>query len=414
MDLSPLFRDFSTVMLSIHLLSNESERLADLRRHNVLDTPQEQDFDDITQLAALLCNAEIAFVNLIDEQRQWCKASVGLDLKETPRDIAFCSHTLLEDDVLEIPDATQDERFCNNPLVVGEPYIRFYAGQPLQSVNGYVLGSLCVIDRFSRRLTTQQRFILKTLGKQVERLLELRLRIQEKTASLELVQQQQYELLKEKEKSETLLLSIFPKSIAEKLKSLPEGQNPLESRLIVEQFNSATVLFADIVDFTKISSQSSPTDVVKMLDEVFSLFDQLTYRYQLEKIKTVGDAYMVAGGLPELMPNHIESIANMALDIQTVIQKVRDPRGKPIRIRMGIQTGSVIAGVIGRRKFIYDLWGDTVNMASRMQSHGLPDCIQVTTEVYEVLRDRYSLEPRGLTAIKGKGSMNTYWLKGRL
>lgn len=400
-------------MVFVPLLLNESERLADLSRHNILDTPQEQDFNEITKLAALLCEAEIAFVNLVDDHRQWCKASVGIDLKETPREVAFCAHALLEDDIFEIPDATKDKRFYNNPLVVNEPYIRFYAGQSLRSINGHALGSLCVLDRHSRRLSLKQRFILKTLAKQVERLLELRLRIEEQNQSIELIQQQQQTLLQEKERSEKLLLSIFPKPIAEKLKFAPDRQSAIESNCLVECFHSATVLFADIVNFTEISSQCSPNRIVQMLNEVFSLFDQLANRYQLEKIKTIGDAYMVAGGLPTLMPGHVEAVANMALDIQTEIQRLCDPQEQPIAIRMGIHTGEVMAGVIGRHKFIYDLWGNTVNMASRMESQGLPSKIQVTEEIYEALRDRYILEQRGLVSVKGKGDMMTYWLEGR-
>ncbi|MGB3492845.1 MAG: adenylate/guanylate cyclase domain-containing protein [Elainellaceae cyanobacterium] len=400
-------------MVFVPLLPNESERLADLFRHNVLDTPPDQDFNEITELTALLCNAEIAFVNLVDDHRQWCKASVGIDLKETPRDIAFCAHALLEDDIFEIPDATKDKRFYNNPLVVNEPHIRFYAGQSLRSIKGHALGSLCVLDRHSRRLTSKQRFILKTLAKQVERLLELRLRIQEQNESLRLIQQQQQSLLQEKERSEKLLLSIFPKTIAEQLKVSSDRQSAIESKFLVECFNSATVLFADIVNFTEISSQCSPNQIVRMLNEVFSRFDQLANRYQLEKIKTIGDAYMVAGGLPHLMPCHIEAVANMALDIQTEIQTIFDPQEQPIVVRMGIHTGEVMAGVIGRQKFIYDLWGDAVNMASRMESQGLPGKIQVTGEIYDALGDRYFLEQRGLVAVKGKGDVMTYWLNGR-
>lgn len=408
-----LFLDYSTVMISAPLPPDESERLADLFRHSILDTPREQDFDELTQLAALLCETDIAFVNLVDRHRQWCKASTGFDLKETSRHIAFCSHVLQEDEIFEICDTTQDERFYDNPLVVDEPYIRFYAGCPLRSINGHVLGTLCVLDRHSRQLTAKQRFILKTLAKQVERLLELRLRVKEQNKSLEVIRQQQQDLLKEKEKSEKLLLSIFPKPIAEQLKVSPEQEEEVESPFIVDRFNSATVLFADIVNFTKISSQNAPARIVGLLDEVFSLFDQLASHYQLEKIKTIGDAYMVAGGLPTPMPNHTEAIANMALDIQTHIQTIRDPQAQPITVRMGIHTGSVMAGVIGRQKFIYDLWGDTVNMASRMESHGLPNKIQVTAEIYDALCDRYQLKPRGKIAVKGKGNVMTYWLNGK-
>jgi len=171
-------------------LPNETERLAELLRYDILDTPNDRDFDEIVQLASFLCNAEIALISLIDDRRQWFKAKVGLTAQETPREIAFCSHAIQGDELFEIPDAKEDERFCNNPLVTKDPSIRFYAGQPLRSMAGYKLGTLCVIDRYPRELTESQRFILKILGKQVEHLLELKMRVQELDDSYQLVQEQ--------------------------------------------------------------------------------------------------------------------------------------------------------------------------------------------------------------------------------
>jgi class 3 adenylate cyclase/CheY-like chemotaxis protein len=207
------------------------------------------------------------------------------------------------------------------------------------------------------------------------------------------------------QKSESLLLNILPARIAENLK---KGEGTL-----AERFESATVLFADLVNFTSLAARISPLELVNLLNQVFSKFDSLTEKYNLEKIKTIGDAYMVAGGLPVPRADHAEAIANMALDMQLVINNFETNLGESFQIRIGIHTGPVVAGVIGTKKFIYDLWGDTVNVASRMESQGLPGSIQVTAEMWEKLKDKYVFEERGLLEIKGKGQMITYWLKGK-
>lgn len=212
-------------------------------------------------------------------------------------------------------------------------------------------------------------------------------------------------LQEEQEKSERLLLSILPKSVAEQLK-----QN---SSTIADTFPEATVLFADIVGFTQLSTQRSAIEIVSLLNKIFSAFDQLADLHGLEKIKTIGDAYMVVGGLPTPNELHAAAIASMALDMQLAIDDFNQETGESFKIRIGISTGPVVAGVIGTRKFIYDLWGDTVNMASRMESQGLAGCIQVTTSTYDRLFDKYWFEERGAIEVRGKGEMVTYWLKGK-
>lgn len=220
-------------------------------------------------------------------------------------------------------------------------------------------------------------------------------------------QEQAYlmQLEEEREKSERLLLNVLPKPIAERLK---QGQST-----IADRFEEVTVLFADIVDFTQFWSHKSPAELVGMLNEIFSSFDQLAEQHGLEKIKTIGDAYMVVGGLPTPRPDHAEAVAEMALDIQKEIARFNAQNGESIGMRMGIDTGPVVAGVIGRQKFIYDLWGNTVNTADRMQSHSFPDRIQVTEATYRRLRGRYRFDRRGVISVKGRGDMVTYFLLGR-
>ncbi|MEB3277297.1 MAG: transporter substrate-binding protein [Lyngbya sp.] len=210
----------------------------------------------------------------------------------------------------------------------------------------------------------------------------------------------------EQQKSERLLQNILPRSIAERLKQAPHS--------IAERFDRATIMFADIVDFTGFSAKISPTELVDHLNEIFSAFDGLAQKHDLEKIKTIGDSYMVVGGLPTPKDDHVKAIAEMALDMQREISRFQRNDGQPFRLRIGINTGPVVAGVIGTRKFIYDLWGDAVNVASRMESHGEAGKIQVTQATYTLLKDEYLFEERGLIQVKGIGRMVTYWLKGRM
>jgi urea transport system substrate-binding protein len=209
----------------------------------------------------------------------------------------------------------------------------------------------------------------------------------------------------QKECSDQLLLNILPEPIAQRLK--------LGETTIADSFAEVTVLFADLVKFTELAAQISPPELVDSLNKIFSVFDQLSEKHGLEKIKTIGDAYMVVGGLPSPRPDQAEAIAEMALDMQQQITHIKRDNGEPFHLRIGIHTGPVVAGVIGTKKFSYDLWGDTVNVASRMESQGAAGGIQVTAATYERLKDKYVFERRGTTLVKGKGEMITYWLTGR-
>jgi class 3 adenylate cyclase len=214
----------------------------------------------------------------------------------------------------------------------------------------------------------------------------------------------------EQERSERLLLNVLPAPIADRLKNSED--------VIADAYPDATVMFADLVDFTVRSQAVRPRRMVKALDDLFSTFDALARRHGLEKIKTIGDAYMAAAGVPSPRPDHAEAVARMAIDIRDHVEGHFDPDGNPLAIRIGIDSGPVVAGVIGKSKFIYDLWGDTVNTASRMESHGVPGRIQVTERTKKRLGSRFRFERRGPIQIKGKGEMVTYFLldgaRGRL
>ncbi|BBC25409.1 adenylate/guanylate cyclase [Pseudanabaena sp. ABRG5-3] len=243
----------------------------------------------------------------------------------------------------------------------------------------------------------------------------------------------------EQMKSERLLLNVLPQEIVERLKlsqskalaskvveaysnnllevdpmldSLTNGK--ISGAVVADAFDEVTVLFADIVNFTEYAAAISASDLVNCLNDIFSEFDRLVDVYELEKIKTIGDSYMAVGGLPTPSKDHAEAIAEMALEMQASIQQFKRTDGSPFSLRIGIHTGQAIAGVIGTKKFIYDLWGDTVNVASRMESQGVAGCIQVTEVTYHLLKDKYQFDSRREIDIKGKGKMITYLLIGKL
>jgi guanylate cyclase len=208
----------------------------------------------------------------------------------------------------------------------------------------------------------------------------------------------------EQEKAENLLLNILPRSIADRLKA--------QDRPIADQFESASILFADVVDFTPWSERLAPSEVVGYLDHLFTHFDALAERYGLEKIKTIGDCYMVAAGVPTPRPDHARVLALMALDMLEAMRSNDELGHLGLELRAGINSGPVVAGVIGRKRFLYDLWGDVVNTASRMESYGAPGRIQITRPTYELLADEFDCEPRGTITVKGKGEVEAWYLIG--
>jgi guanylate cyclase len=207
------------------------------------------------------------------------------------------------------------------------------------------------------------------------------------------------------ERAENLLLNILPGSIADRLKESPQT--------IADQFPAASVLFADVVDFTPHSEGLPPAQVVGMLDRLFGHFDTLAERYGLEKIKTIGDCYMVAAGVPDPRPDHARALALLALDMMAATRSDGAVGDLQLVLRIGINSGPVVAGVIGRKRFLYDLWGDAVNTASRMETHGTSDRIQITRATYELLKDEFVCEYRGTVPVKGKGEVETWYLLGR-
>lgn len=211
---------------------------------------------------------------------------------------------------------------------------------------------------------------------------------------------------REYERSESLLLNILPATVAARLKG------PV-APVVADKYDAASILFADMAGFTARASDTSPEELVRFLNRVFTGFDRLVERHGLEKIKTTGDAYMVVSGVPKARPDHAEALADFAIEMRDSAAELTDPHGRAVPIRIGIAGGPVVAGVVGTKKLFYDIWGDAVNVASRMESTGEAGLIQVSQETQEQLRDKFVLEMRGPTEIKGKGRMVTWELIGR-
>jgi len=238
------------------------------------------------------------------------------------------------------------------------------------------------------------------------RALQQSLQLRNKQLQQEIVERKRVEaaLRRSQKQSEQLLLNILPQGIVNRLKENPGA--------IAHQYQEVTVLFADIVDFSRLSSHLAPSELISLLNDIFSIFDELADRHNLEKIKTIGDAYLVVGGLPIPRPDHAEAIASMALDMHLAINEFKSRDGEPFAMRLGINTGPVMAGIIGRKKFSYDLWGNTVNVASRMASLSLSKHTQVTQTTYDRLCKQFTLSKRGVIDVKCKREMTIYFLVG--
>jgi guanylate cyclase len=212
-------------------------------------------------------------------------------------------------------------------------------------------------------------------------------------------------LLNEQEKSERLLLNVLPKEVAAQLKDEP--------RTVAQFYETASVLFCDAVDFTPLSVESTAQEMLELLNEIFSHFDSLAAGYGIEKISTIGDAYLVAAGVPIPRADHAQAVAELALEMNQYIQNFPPQNGRPVSFRVGINSGPLVAGVIGCSKFHYDIWGDTVNTASRMESQGVPGKIQISKTTYDLIKAEYDCSYRGTIQVKGKGPMETWFLENR-
>jgi class 3 adenylate cyclase len=394
--------------MDVAIPANEQARAEALTSYAILDTLPEIGFDEIAELAGQICDCPAALISFIDPSRQWMKAKYGLpaELSECPREISVCKVTICNNDILYVPDLLSDERFNTSPLVTDGLKLRFYCGVPLITQDGFALGTLCVVDFKSRELSFEQREALRRLSRQTMVHLELRRQLIERNEMLRQLELARDRAVAERGESERLLLNILPPSIAAELKA--------SQRVQPRFFDSASVIFIDFSGFTRIVETMEPASVIDQLDQHFTRFDDIVTRHRLEKLKTIGDAYLAVGGVPEPNRSHAMDAALCALQIMDHLDKLNRQREKlhlPAWIaRIGINTGPVIAGVVGKHKFTYDIWGNTVNVAERVEAAGVPGRITISEATWHHIKGRFETEPRGAVEIKHKGLVNMFFL----
>jgi adenylate cyclase len=389
---------------------NESQRLAALHALHILDTAPDIAYDEIAEMAAQICGCPVGYISFIDDDRRWLKAKYGLppQISEAPRGTAVCATTICGTDVLVIPDMTQDRRFDRSAMVVGDPHCRFYCGMPLITDEGYALGTLCVLDFVPRQLTFEQIEAVRRLSRQVLTQLQLRRQLIEHDRTIGEPDRTRVEAAAEKARAEELLDNLLPAAIADELKKYGKVQ-PKYTR-------SATILFADFQGFTLMAERTEPVALVGLLDRYFTAFDDIVARHGLEKLKTMGDAYMAVGGVPATDRRHPVDACLAALEMQATVARIKSQSEKmhlpALELRVGIHTGPVISGVVGNRRTTFDVWGDAVNTASFMETCGVPGRINISETVAGYVKEFFEIESRGPVEAKHDRVYEMFFLNG--
>jgi class 3 adenylate cyclase len=392
----------------IEIPDNDAERARALETYEILDSEQERDFDDITELAASLTGCKVSYIGFFDEKRLWLKSKYGLppDLTERPRELTLCSQTICQSDLLVVPDMSKDRRYAELPTVKNPPNAKFYCAMPLINPDGFALGTLCVWDPAVKELEPHIQQCMRRLARQVLSKLELRRQIIE-------LRRQSQEVLQalESEKANAgrnakLVRDLFPSSVASRI---IDG-DPVEPRF----YASATVMFIDFEGFTTLTEATEPRALIDQLGDFFSIFDRIVEKHGLEKIKTIGDGYLAASGLPTETRDHAHRACLAALDIQEAMRKRNAERKKLLLpewpIRIGIHSGAVIAGIVGLSRLTYDVWGDGVNLAARLQENCEAGQINISEATVGLVGGAFELQARGQMEAKNKGLVKMYYL----
>ncbi|MBR0717002.1 adenylate/guanylate cyclase domain-containing protein [Bradyrhizobium liaoningense] len=390
--------------------ANETERLAALHALDIIGSAPERAYDEITELAAQVCGCPVAYISFIDDDRRWLKAQYGLPsgVTDAPRSSAVCATTICGAELLVVPDLKLDPRFENSPMVSLEPPCRFYCGMPLITDEGYALGTLCVMDFSPRQLSFEQTEALRMLSHQVLAQLELRRKLMDYGRTIDELEQARREAATERARAEELLRNVLPEPIADELKQ--------RGRVQPRYTRSATILFADIQGFTLLAERTEPALLVDLLDAYFSTLDEIGARYGLEKVKTIGDAYMAVGGVLSPDRRHSIDACLAALEMRTRLDAFR-LRSEAIgvdapQLRIGLHTGPVISGVVGNRRMTFDIWGDAVNTAWFMEAFGVAGRINVSDTVAGHVHGLFDLEPRGAIEAKHERAHEMFFLNG--
>ena len=388
---------------------DEELRLATLQNYEIMDSAPEICFDEITELAAEILQCPVSFIEFMDADRQWFKSKYGLtdDYIETPRDIAICATTICQSDLLTVNDLTEDDRFANNPLVSSAPNIRFYAGMPLISPNGAAVGTICAVDFEKREISQSQKEALRRLSRQVMAQLELRRALKDADNAIKSREELYQALLSEKQALDQFMANMLPASIAEELKR--------DGKVEPKYIDEASIMFCDFVGFTKLTETMSPQNLIDLLHQCFCKFDSIVAKHGVEKIKTIGDAYMCVAGATGDQEDHAKRLCMAALEMIGYLKKTNQTREK-LRMptwdmRIGIHSGPVIAGVVGENKFTFDVWGDAVNIAALMEQNSARGRVNVSESTQHRVSQQFQLEDRGFVHTGKKGDLRMFFIR---
>ncbi len=388
--------------------ANDELRVKELLTYEVIDAPQEFAFDDIVDFAAEITGCPTVFINLIDAHRQWAFAASGIprEASQCDREDSICNLVIRQNDVVVIPDTLADSRYASISCVCNAPHLRFYAGAPLINSKGFALGTLCIVDFEPRTLEYDKVEAIKVLARQVVAHLELRKKVIEAEDSQQKLTQALEIANKAKVRSEEFLRNILPEKVAHEWL--------LNQEVLPKYCDNVTVGFTDFVGFTANTSATEPALLVSTLNKYFSAFDELCPQFKLEKLKTIGDAYMFCSGLPESARHHAVSacLGSLAF-VQTVaeINEQRKSQGlEPWGMRVGLHSGAVMTGIVGKNKFSYDIWGDTVNTAARFEQACEEGRINISEATHHRVKAYFDCSPRGEIEAKNKGMLKMYWL----
>ncbi len=386
----------------------ETARLAALALYQALDTPPEFAYDALTELAAQICGCPVALISLVDDRRQWFKSKYGLpaDFVECPRDMTVCSTTICSNDLLYVPELTSDDRFKSLPLVTGEPYLRFYCGMPLINPEGHALGTLCVVDFEPRELSPAQREAVRRLAQQTIAQLELRRQLIESEGLLREAADKRAAGEQARARAEGLLRRVLPDVVAAELRT----SGKVEPRY----HESTSIVFADFKGFTRLTETLDPARLLGQLGQNFTRFDEIAEANNLQPLKTIGDAYVCAGGIPEPSHTHAFDACLTALQMQHFVKTSNLQREKlriaPWELRVGVNSGSAVAGVLGTRRITFDVWGSAVDVAQSVQEAGQPGRVTVSASTLRAVEPLFETEPCGEVKVEDLVQVDIHYL----
>ena len=387
---------------------HENLRVEELLSYEIMGAPAEFAFDDIVDFATEITACPVAFVHFIDSEKQWAMAAANVprETSECQREDSICNVVIRQNDVVVIPDTLADDRFKDIGCVCDTPNIRFYMGAPLINTNGFALGTLCLVDFEPRQMDYEKVEAIKVLARQVVAHLELRKQVGLAAESRQRLKSALDTLQQEKEKSEKFLRNVLPPQIATEW--LKHGDVP------PRYCQDVTVGFTDFVGFTQATSTAEPGRLVATLNEFFSRFDELSSNLGLDRLKTIGDSYMFCCGVTQRQKAHAAYACLGALQFMRAVSEVNDGRRKDgldsWAMRVGLHSGPVMAGVVGETRFSYDIWGDTVNVAARLEQASDTNRINISEATHHRVKNFFDCTPRGEIEAKNKGMLSMYWL----